>query len=99
MKATEIEIPEGFRHTCCFERQLTYPHIQDNFYLVEMGSGKKAIYERSIRDASSYRGTGQHDWEFRFIRYINDSEFEIVQSKTPMGFTKYTVRLKDGVNI
>ena len=91
--------PKDFTHTCVFERQLTYLHIQDNLYLVDMESGRSAVYERRIKDGSSYRGTGQHDWDFSFIRYMDASEFEVVQTKTPMGFSKITVKLNDGVKI
>lgn len=65
-----------FSYSCVFEHQIKHPHLKDDLYVVEMTSGKKAIYERKLADKVLYNGTGQHDFDFKFIRYVYDCELK-----------------------
>jgi hypothetical protein len=85
-----------FVHKCCFKPS-EYKYIQDDLYVVDMESGKQALYKMSICDMSFYNGTGQHDWKFTFIRYLEDGE--LVETVSPVqlnkDITKYDYKLKE----
>ena len=72
MKKDIIGKGDDFIHECVFESQLNYVHIADNFYLVNMQSGKTAVYER--QSEGYYGGTGQRDFIFTFLHYASEGE-------------------------
>ena len=55
---------------CAFS--VTYKHIGNNQYLVDMESGQTALY--SCTTSGYYGGTGQRDWNFTFVRYVESKE-------------------------
>ena len=66
----DVEVGSNFVHECTFSTQLNYQHLIDDLYVINMESGRKAIYKRYIDDHMNYQGTGQHDFIFTFITYI-----------------------------
>ena len=59
-----------FIHECVFSHNLNYKCLKDNLYIVNMTSGRSAVY--SMESSGYYGGTGQKDFEFTFVRYLND---------------------------
>ena len=55
---------------CAFS--VPYKHIGNNQYLVDMESGQTALY--SCTASGYYGGTGQRDWNFTFVRYVEPEE-------------------------
>jgi hypothetical protein len=71
---SKIDLYKGkdFSIKCAFS--VPYKSVSNKKYLVDMESGLIALY--SCTTSGYYGGTGQHDWNFKFIRYVNSSEIE-----------------------
>ena len=85
---------QDFTIYCAFD--VPYSKISKTEYLVEMKGGETALY--SCKKSGYYRGTGQHDWNFTFIRYVDESEIEkhIIPSTNPANdFQQVCYRLKE----
>ena len=55
---------------CAFS--VPYKRLDNTQYLVDMDSGQTALY--SCATSGYYGGTGQRDWNFTFVRYVEPAE-------------------------